>query len=112
MGSRRFHSTHQLQPDHDGKRRARGAPRCRKIFRTACAEDADYEHDDEGPDDMPSHIRMVLTRTSESVPIVDGKMNSEPGREFSLRTPPRIAPAKDLGQCCRGIVAPKRARLR
>src|SRR5947207_11710695 len=37
-------------------------------------ENADYEHDDEGPDDMPSHIRMVLTQTSETVPIVDGKM--------------------------------------
>ena len=33
-----------------------------------------FEHDDEGPDDMPSHIRMVLTRTSETVPIVDGRM--------------------------------------
>lgn len=33
-----------------------------------------FEHDDEGPDDMPSHIRMVLTRTSETVPIVEGKM--------------------------------------
>jgi len=38
-------------------------------------EDADYEHDDEGPDDSTSHIRMVLTRTSETAPIVDGKMN-------------------------------------
>ena len=37
-------------------------------------ENADYEHDDEGADDMPSHIRMVLTRTSETVPIVEGKM--------------------------------------
>jgi secondary thiamine-phosphate synthase enzyme len=37
-------------------------------------ENADYEHDDEGPDDMPSHIRMVLTRTSETIPIVDGKI--------------------------------------
>ena len=34
----------------------------------------DFEHDDEGPDDMPSHIRMALTRTSETIPIVDGKM--------------------------------------
>ena len=33
-----------------------------------------FEHDDEGPDDMPSHIRMVLTRTSETLPIVDGRM--------------------------------------
>ncbi|HET9857580.1 MAG TPA: secondary thiamine-phosphate synthase enzyme YjbQ [Chthoniobacterales bacterium] len=44
------------------------------FFEQLVPEDADYEHDDEGPDDMPSHIRMVLTRTSESVPIVDGKM--------------------------------------
>ena len=38
-------------------------------------EDADYfTHNAEGSDDMPSHIRMVLTRTSETVPIADGKM--------------------------------------
>ena len=45
-----------------------------RFFEKLVPEDAEYEHDDEGPDDMPSHIRMVLTRTSESVPIVDGKM--------------------------------------
>src|SRR6267143_6192557 len=45
-----------------------------RFFEELVPEDADYEHDDEGPDDMPSHIRMVLTRTSESEPIVDGKM--------------------------------------
>jgi len=33
-----------------------------------------FTHRSEGSDDMPSHIRMVLTRTSETVPIVDGKM--------------------------------------
>ena len=33
-----------------------------------------FTHDSEGSDDMPSHIRMVLTRTSETVPIVEGKM--------------------------------------
>ena len=45
-----------------------------RFFEKLVPEDADYEHDDEGPDDMPSHIRMVLTRTSETVPIADGKM--------------------------------------
>jgi len=45
-----------------------------RFFEQLVAENADYEHDDEGPDDMPSHIRMVLTRTSETVPIIDGKM--------------------------------------
>ena len=45
-----------------------------RFFEQLVPETADYEHDDEGPDDMPSHIRMVLTRTSETIPIVDGKL--------------------------------------
>ena len=46
-----------------------------KFFDRLVPEGADYfTHDTEGSDDMPSHIRMVLTRTSETVPIVDGKM--------------------------------------
>src|SRR5437667_10153777 len=45
-----------------------------RFFENLVPEDADYEHDDEGADDMPSHIRMVLTSSSETVPIADGKM--------------------------------------
>jgi secondary thiamine-phosphate synthase enzyme len=46
-----------------------------EFFNRLVPEDADYfTHDSEGSDDMPSHIRMVLTHTSETVPIVDGKM--------------------------------------
>jgi secondary thiamine-phosphate synthase enzyme len=46
-----------------------------EFFDRLVPEDADYfTHSSEGSDDMPSHIRMVLTRTSETVPIVDGKM--------------------------------------
>lgn len=33
-----------------------------------------FVHTLEGPDDMPSHIRMVLTRTSESIPIAGGAL--------------------------------------
>jgi secondary thiamine-phosphate synthase enzyme len=33
-----------------------------------------FKHIYEGPDDMPSHIRMVLTRSSETVPVSDGRM--------------------------------------
>jgi secondary thiamine-phosphate synthase enzyme len=40
----------------------------------AVPEDRSYEHDDEGPDDMPSHVRAALTRTSESIPIVGGEL--------------------------------------
>ena len=38
-------------------------------------EDTPYfVHTYEGPDDMPSHIRMALTRSSEVIPIMDGRM--------------------------------------
>ena len=46
-----------------------------QFFNRLVPEDADYfVHTAEGPDDMPSHIRMVLTRTSESIPIDRGRM--------------------------------------
>src|SRR6266478_6583329 len=46
-----------------------------EFFNRLVPEHADYfTHGSEGRDDMPSHIRMVLTRTSETIPIVDGKM--------------------------------------
>lgn len=35
---------------------------------------AHYEHDDEGPDDMPGHLRSAVTRTSEVVPVIDGRL--------------------------------------
>jgi secondary thiamine-phosphate synthase enzyme len=45
------------------------------FFDRLVPENADYfVHTDEGPDDMPSHLRMVLTRTSESIPVADGRM--------------------------------------
>ena len=33
-----------------------------------------FVHTCEGPDDMPSHLRMVLTRTSEVIPVMDGRL--------------------------------------
>jgi secondary thiamine-phosphate synthase enzyme len=33
-----------------------------------------YEHTAEGPDDMPSHLRTVLTRTSEQIPIARARL--------------------------------------
>ncbi len=46
-----------------------------KFFDRLVPEDTPYvEHNDEGSDDMPSHIRMVLTRSSEVIPVVDGEM--------------------------------------
>lgn len=34
----------------------------------------EYEHDTEGPDDMPAHIRAVLTASSVTVPFADGRL--------------------------------------
>ncbi|HYZ71687.1 MAG TPA: secondary thiamine-phosphate synthase enzyme YjbQ [Chthoniobacterales bacterium] len=46
-----------------------------EFFRRLVPEDAEYySHTLEGSDDMPSHIRMALTRTSESIPIMDGSL--------------------------------------
>jgi secondary thiamine-phosphate synthase enzyme len=33
-----------------------------------------YTHTAEGDDDMPSHVRSALTRTSEQVPVLDGDL--------------------------------------
>jgi secondary thiamine-phosphate synthase enzyme len=33
-----------------------------------------FEHDAEGPDDMPAHVRAALTQTQLSIPVVDGRM--------------------------------------
>jgi secondary thiamine-phosphate synthase enzyme len=45
------------------------------FFERLVPEDTPYfVHTDEGPDDMPSHLRMVLTRTSESIPVAHGSL--------------------------------------
>jgi len=33
-----------------------------------------YEHDDEGPDDMPAHIRTMLSGSTLSIPVAGGRM--------------------------------------
>lgn len=46
-----------------------------EFFDRLVPENASYfEHDAEGPDDMPSHIRSVLTRSSEVIPVDDSRM--------------------------------------
>ena len=46
-----------------------------RFFDHLVPEDTPYFiHTAEGPDDMPSHIRMALTRTSEVIPIIHARM--------------------------------------
>lgn len=42
--------------------------------RLAPENDPRYRHQDEGPDDMPAHIRAALTQTSLTIPVVHGRM--------------------------------------
>ena len=44
------------------------------IFSELAPEDFNYIHNMEGKDDMPAHIRSALTSTSETVPVVNGKL--------------------------------------
>jgi secondary thiamine-phosphate synthase enzyme len=42
-------------------------------FSRIAPENGPYEHDDEGPDDMPAHLRTALTATQLSIPVQDGR---------------------------------------
>jgi secondary thiamine-phosphate synthase enzyme len=42
--------------------------------RIAPEEPGRYAHDDEGPDDMPAHLRTALTQVQLSIPVLDGEL--------------------------------------
>lgn len=42
--------------------------------RIAPEDSSAYAHDDEGPDDMPAHLRTALTTVQLSIPLVDGRL--------------------------------------
>ena len=42
-------------------------------FERIAPEGGPYEHDDEGPDDMPAHLRAALTSTQLSIPVSEGE---------------------------------------
>jgi secondary thiamine-phosphate synthase enzyme len=44
-----------------------------RYFAQIAPENAGYEHDDEGSDDMPAHLRAALTATSLSIPVAIGE---------------------------------------
>jgi secondary thiamine-phosphate synthase enzyme len=46
-----------------------------RFFATVAPEDASrYEHDDEGGDDMPAHLRTALTGVQLSIPLMNGEL--------------------------------------
>jgi secondary thiamine-phosphate synthase enzyme len=44
-----------------------------RYFARIAPESRDYAHDDEGPDDMPAHLRSALTDVSLSIPVIGGR---------------------------------------
>jgi len=42
-------------------------------FDRIAPEGGPYEHDDEGPDDMPAHLRSALTNSQLAIPVKDGQ---------------------------------------
>jgi len=45
-----------------------------RYFERIAPEGSGYEHDDEGPDDMPAHLRSALTQTQLSIPVQGGRL--------------------------------------
>ncbi len=43
-----------------------------RYFNDLAPESRDYEHDDEGPDDMPAHLKAALTGVQLSIPVMQG----------------------------------------
>lgn len=46
----------------------------RVLARLAPDGDPEFEHDAEGPDDMPAHVRAMLTAVAISIPVSDGRL--------------------------------------
>ena len=45
-----------------------------RYFERIAPENDEYEHDEEGPDDMPAHLRSALTATQLSIPVTSGRL--------------------------------------
>ncbi len=43
------------------------------MLRTVPDGDPDFVHTSEGPDDMPAHVRSILTQTDLNIPVRDGR---------------------------------------
>jgi len=44
------------------------------VFDRLAPEDAGWTHDSEGPDDMPAHVKSMLTASSLHIPVLKGKL--------------------------------------
>jgi len=77
---------------------ARAARRDLETFfdRIAPEDPSLYTHNDEGPDDMPAHIRSALTQTELSIPVRGGKMVLGTWQGIFLFEHRRDAPLREI----------------
>ena len=70
-----LHPAHLGQPPHPGERHP-AVKRDLEAFLSRLVPDGDplFTHVAEGDDDMPSHVKAALTRTSEQVPVREGEL--------------------------------------
>ena len=65
-------------------------------FERLAPEGGPYEHDDEGPDDMPAHLRSALTATQLSIPVLDGRPALGTWQGIYLFEHRRSTPQRDI----------------
>ena len=66
-------------------------------------ESSVYEHDAEGPDDMPAHLRTALTQVQLSIPVIDGEMALGTWQGFYLFEHRRRAHRRSLALHIAGV---------
>jgi secondary thiamine-phosphate synthase enzyme len=67
-----------------------------RYFERLAPESDAYEHDDEGADDMPAHLRSALTATQLSVPVSDGQLMLGTWQGIFLFEHRRSAPEREI----------------
>ena len=65
-------------------------------FAGIAPEGAGYEHNDEGPDDMPAHLRTALTATQLSIPVGGGRLVLGTWQGIYLFEHRRNAPEREI----------------
>jgi secondary thiamine-phosphate synthase enzyme len=67
------------------------------FFEAIAPEDSSrYAHDDEGPDDMPAHLRTALTQVQLSIPLIEGALALGPWQGIYLFEHRRRPHAREL----------------
>lgn len=66
------------------------------FFSRIAPQGVDYEHDDEGPDDMPAHLRTALTSTQLSIPVSNGKPSLGTWQGIFLFEHRRSTPVREI----------------